>query len=167
MEFKDYYRILDVPPSATPAEVRAAYKRQSLRWHPDRNEGRDTTRQMQDVNEAYTILNDEASRRRYDEEYERFCQSCSSRRREEPRREGQDSAADMGGYDYEVRDEELHRDINAARKRAAEYVRELKEALRHDSAVAARAAWDVMKVYLLTGLAMLLLGLLLLADMGG
>lgn len=32
----DYYALLDVEPTATPAEIREAYKKQSLRFHPDR-----------------------------------------------------------------------------------------------------------------------------------
>lgn len=69
---KDYYKILDIPVNATPEEIKQAFRKQAIHWHPDRNPNIDTTRQMQDINEAYLILKDTEARARYDIEYQRF-----------------------------------------------------------------------------------------------
>lgn len=70
--FIDYYSIIEIPHTATKAEVKSAYKKQAIRWHPDKNPGQDTTQKMQEVNEAYLILNDDEARHRYNREYLRF-----------------------------------------------------------------------------------------------
>ena len=70
--FVDYYSILEIPQTATKAEIKSAYKKQAVKWHPDKNPGKDTTQKMQEVNEAYLILNDDDARIRYDREYLRF-----------------------------------------------------------------------------------------------
>ncbi len=70
--FKDYYVILDIPANTTKAEIKPAYKRQAIKWHPDKNHGADTTQKMQEINEAYLILNDDEARMQYDREYPLF-----------------------------------------------------------------------------------------------
>ena len=39
--FKDYYAILEMCENATQEEIKSAFKRQALKWHPDKNPGRD------------------------------------------------------------------------------------------------------------------------------
>jgi curved DNA-binding protein CbpA len=63
---KDYYRILQVQPSAEHETIHAAYKRLSRKYHPDMNKSPDATRQMQDINEAYAVLSDPQKRAEYD-----------------------------------------------------------------------------------------------------
>ena len=41
-----FYEILDVEKSATDKEINKAYKKASLKWHPDKNQGEDTTEQF-------------------------------------------------------------------------------------------------------------------------
>ncbi|MBL7693026.1 MAG: DnaJ domain-containing protein [Flavipsychrobacter sp.] len=68
--FKDYYAILGITYPATTAEIKAAYIRQCKHWHPDRNPGVDTTRKMQEVNEAGDVLLDAAAKNNYDYQYQ-------------------------------------------------------------------------------------------------
>jgi curved DNA-binding protein CbpA len=63
---KNYYKILQVDPTAEPEVIAAAYKRLSIKYHPDTNRSSDANRRMQEINEAYQILKDPASRAHYD-----------------------------------------------------------------------------------------------------
>lgn len=67
-EARDYYRTLEVPPEATEDEIRRAYRRLALRWHPDRNPGvAEAAERFTTISEAYAVLIDPARRREYDE----------------------------------------------------------------------------------------------------
>ncbi|MFP4898768.1 TonB family protein [Paraburkholderia sp. BR14261] len=61
-----HYDNLKVSRNAPPEVIRAAYKALSQRYHPDKNSSPDATRIMKILNEAYAVLSDEDSRRRYD-----------------------------------------------------------------------------------------------------
>jgi DnaJ-domain-containing protein 1 len=62
----DYYRILQVDPLAEPEVITAAYRRLAAKYHPDISKAPDATRKMQQLNEAYDVLNDPEKRKRYD-----------------------------------------------------------------------------------------------------
>jgi DnaJ-class molecular chaperone len=65
---RDYYRLLEIGPEATEDEVRRAYRRQALRWHPDRNAGRpEAEERFKEISEAYAVLIDARKRRQYDQ----------------------------------------------------------------------------------------------------
>jgi curved DNA-binding protein CbpA len=58
------YETLGVPPGATPDEIQAAYRKQSMRWHPDRPDG--DGERMADINAAFELLSDPELRADYD-----------------------------------------------------------------------------------------------------
>lgn len=66
---KDYYRVLQVRRDAEQEVIERAYKALSLKYHPDvasPSQRHDANRRMQVINEAYRVLRDPESRRRYD-----------------------------------------------------------------------------------------------------
>jgi curved DNA-binding protein CbpA len=63
---KNYYQVLQVDPNADPDVISAAYKRLSVKYHPDKNPAGDANERMQELNEAYQVLMDPARRRWYD-----------------------------------------------------------------------------------------------------
>lgn len=68
---KDYYSILGLSENATQSEIKAAYRKLALKFHPDKNPGDPFFERMfREVKEAYEILSDENKRKEYDVEYE-------------------------------------------------------------------------------------------------
>ena len=62
-QHEDYYKILQVDPSAEDPEViTAAYRRLAVKYHPDTNPSPDALPRMQRINEAYAILSDAMQR---------------------------------------------------------------------------------------------------------
>ena len=72
--FIDYYSILNVDHKANSEVIKKAYRREAIKWHPDKNPGKDTAREMRQIIEAFYILNDPDARQRYDKEYTLFKQ---------------------------------------------------------------------------------------------
>lgn len=68
MDYKDYYQVLGVPRSASADEIRAAYRKLALKYHPDRNPGnKQAEDKFKEMNEAYQVLSDAKKRARYDQ----------------------------------------------------------------------------------------------------
>ncbi|CAH2259264.1 dnaJ homolog subfamily B member 6 isoform X1 [Pararge aegeria] len=64
----DYYRILGVSRTATDAEIKKAYRKLALKWHPDKNPDNadESNRRFKEISEAYEVLSDENKRKLYD-----------------------------------------------------------------------------------------------------
>ena len=68
MDYKDYYKVLGVPRSASADEIRSAYRKLAMKYHPDRNAGdKQAEEHFKDANEAYQVLSDPQKRARYDQ----------------------------------------------------------------------------------------------------
>lgn len=158
--FIDYYAILGIDSNASNEEIKSAFKRQALKWHPDRNGGVDTTDMMQKINEAYLILKDQEAKSLYDTEYYRFkefqnkraqpandrkkAQSNHEKAQEEStysnteKTEGKEGQNESSGS-YEILDETLNRWMQNARQQAVNLAQETVHDLREMSKVSGKA----------------------------
>lgn len=66
---KDYYQILGVPRNASQEEIKKAYRKLAMQYHPDRNPGREkwANEKFKEINEAFAVLGDPEKRRQYDQ----------------------------------------------------------------------------------------------------
>jgi curved DNA-binding protein len=68
MEYKDYYKILGIERNATEAEIKSAFRKLALQYHPDRNQGNKKAEdKFKEINEANEVLSDPKKRARYDQ----------------------------------------------------------------------------------------------------
>ena len=67
MSGKDYYKVLGVSKSASEKEIKKAYRKLALKYHPDKNKGdKSSEEKFKDVSEAYAVLSDAEKRKQYD-----------------------------------------------------------------------------------------------------
>jgi molecular chaperone DnaJ len=62
----DYYKILGVAKSADEKELKKAYRKLALKYHPDKNPSPEALEKFKEINEAYDCLSDSAKRQEYD-----------------------------------------------------------------------------------------------------
>lgn len=64
---RDYYDILGVPKDASERQIKKAFHKLALKYHPDRNRGPDAEAKFREIAEAYETLSDDKRRREYDQ----------------------------------------------------------------------------------------------------
>ena len=68
MDYKDYYKLLGVDRSASESDIKRAYRKLALQFHPDKNPGDSQAEErFKEINEAYEVLGDPAKRARFDQ----------------------------------------------------------------------------------------------------
>ena len=66
---KDYYQVLGVPRNASEEQIKKAYRKLAMQYHPDRNPGKEqwANEKFKEINEAFGVLGDPGKRRQYDQ----------------------------------------------------------------------------------------------------
>ena len=68
MAKRDYYEVLGVDKNATVEEIKKAYRKKAIQYHPDKNPGdKDAEEKFKEAAEAYDVLSDPQKRQRYDQ----------------------------------------------------------------------------------------------------
>lgn len=63
---KDYYEILGVGKDATSSEIKKAFRRLAVKYHPDKNKEKDAEEKFREIAKAYDVLSDKEKRKQYD-----------------------------------------------------------------------------------------------------
>ena len=67
-EKRDYYEVLNIDKNASADDIKKAYRKLALKYHPDRNKGdKEAEEKFKEANEAYEVLSDDEKRRNYDQ----------------------------------------------------------------------------------------------------
>jgi molecular chaperone DnaJ len=66
-EKKDYYEVLGVSKDANEKEIKSAYRKLALKYHPDRSDASDAEEKFKEISEAYAVLSDPDKRKQYDQ----------------------------------------------------------------------------------------------------
>lgn len=64
---RDFYEILGVGKNASEADIKRAYRKLALQWHPDRNKSPEASEKFKEINKAYEVLGDPKKRQSYDQ----------------------------------------------------------------------------------------------------
>ncbi|NTU47184.1 DnaJ domain-containing protein [Candidatus Roizmanbacteria bacterium] len=101
----DYYKILGLSKSASEAEIKSAYRKQALEWHPDRNKSPEATEKFKEINKAYEVLSDPQKRQMYDQYGEAGVnQSAAGSNPYGNYQQGPFSYSNMGGFQTDFGD---------------------------------------------------------------
>ena len=141
--FLDYYEVLEIEFGAAIEEIKIAYKKQAVKWHPDKNPGQDTLHQMQLINEAYLILKDPEAKRHYDIEYLKF--------KEYQRKSNSNNQEAKFKEEYVFSDDLLKKWMNNARQQAENLAKQTAINFKKGAKAAGKEMFDRTIGFLIVG----------------
>lgn len=121
----DYYTVFGLDISATKEQIKKRYRELAKKFHPDVNRSPDATSKMQEILEAYYILNDEEARSLYNKEYIKAYQNTHYTNNEQGERYQSTKAETTNEdiYEQPTIDPDLDKWIRNAREQSAEYLK--------------------------------------------
>lgn len=122
---------------ASPEQIHSAYRREAIKWHPDKHPDQDTMERMKEINEAFSMLSNSETKIRYDREYSLYYKTTPSTSKQQ-----------YSETEEDIHDTKLRNDIKDAREKAKRSVEELLKAIRQDSNRAAKGAWNEAKSFI-------------------
>ena len=87
MKIKNYYKILEISPNSTLEEIKKAFRKLALQYHPDKNKASNAHEKFIEITEAYEVLKDDEKRKEYDKIYHVFFGEGQQAGREEEKYE--------------------------------------------------------------------------------
>ncbi|MBK6834708.1 MAG: J domain-containing protein [Bacteroidetes bacterium] len=106
MEFVDYYKLLEIPKTASDDDIKKAYRKLARKYHPDLNPNdKEAEKKFKEVNEANEVLSNPESRKKYDEygkDWKHSEQFEQQKKQQHQQRQqgGQGFSESFGGEDY-------------------------------------------------------------------
>jgi curved DNA-binding protein len=101
MEFIDYYKILEVPKTATEADIKKAYRKLARKYHPDVNPNDKTAeKKFKELNEANEVLSNAENRKKYDE-YGKDWKHAEEFEKAKKSRQAYSGGESFGGEDFQ------------------------------------------------------------------
>ncbi|CAG0993208.1 partial Chaperone protein DnaJ, partial [Methanosarcinales archaeon] len=64
---RDYYEILGVDKKASADDIKSAYRKLAMQYHPDKNKSPDAEEKFKEISESYAVLSDQSKRQQYDQ----------------------------------------------------------------------------------------------------
>lgn len=99
MDFIDYYKLLEVPKTATEAEIKKSFRKLARKYHPDLHpDDKDAKKKFQQINEAYEVLRDPEKRAKYDKYGENWKQGEAYEKAQQEQRQYANTAS-RGGFE--------------------------------------------------------------------
>lgn len=119
--FPNYYQRLSLSRQASKEEIKKAYRRLALEFHPDRNKSPDAQEKFIAINEAYLILYDDEARQKYDIEYDFHFGKKSDFKQEQTNSDKEEFK--QKHYEENFEDADLKDWSSKARQQGAEYAK--------------------------------------------
>ena len=108
---RNYYDILNIEKNASQETIKKAYKISALKFHPDKNKESTAHEKFIEINQAYEVLKNEETRKKYDIEINLDYNTVFTSK----------NTNDDSTSDYNFRDKDLNRQQEEARKKAEQY----------------------------------------------